>query len=261
MLPVIQIGFFNIYTFQIILGISFYICYLYLLFAKPYHWLHRKSHIYTMIWALVLGAAGGKMLSAFTMYVQDNGKSFFYHLTHSGSVFYGILVTGFCTAYIVSKKYRIDFSRYASEVAEVLPLGQAIGRIGCFMNGCCYGREYDGPMGMLYPVGNEKIKVFPTWFVESFVCLALFLFFRKKRFEQSRYSFLVYFIVYGNSRFFIEFMRGDDIRGIYGGISTSQIISIVLTLSSMCYLFFINTKRRKFYEAGVCEFQSRNDQG
>ena len=104
MLPVIQIGFFNIYTFQIILGISFYICYLYLLFAKPYRWLHRKSHIYTMIWALALGAAGGKMLSAFTMYVQDNGKSFFYHLTHSGSVFYGILVTGFCTAYIVSKK-------------------------------------------------------------------------------------------------------------------------------------------------------------
>ncbi len=244
MLPIVRIGSFNISTFQIILSTSFYICYAYLLFAEPYHWRCRRDYICTTIWALISGAAGGKLLSAFTMYLQDDSKSFFYHLIHGGSVFYGILVTGFCVAYIAGKKYKVDFCRYASEVAEVLPLGQAMGRIGCFMNGCCYGREYDGLLGVMYPVGNEKIKVFPTWFVESFVCLLLFLFFRKKRFEQSRYSFLVYFMVYGSCRFLIEFLRGDEIRGVYGGISTSQIISVFLILCSVSY-FYIHTKRRR----------------
>lgn len=240
MLPIVRIGFFSISTFQVILIISFYVCYVYLLFTKPYNWLYRRDYIHMMVWTLVSGAIGGKLLSAFTLYIQDNSKSFFYYIVHGGSVFYGILVTGFCVAYIISKKYEIDFCRYVSEIAEVLPLGQAIGRIGCFVNGCCYGKEYDGPLGVMYPVGEEKIRVFPTWFVESFVCLMLFIFFRKKRFEQSRYMFLFYFVIYGSYRFLIEFLRGDDIRGVYGVISTSQIISIILVLCSIIYLILMH---------------------
>lgn len=245
MFPVWQIGGIHIYVFMLIVCLGFYVCYFYLLFGKPYHWIYRRENIYTSVFALLSGAVGGKVLSTFTLYLQDTTQSIFYHFLHSGSVFYGILLTGFVAAYIAGRKFKIDFCRYASEVAEVLPLGQAIGRIGCFMNGCCYGREYNGLFGIMYPVGDTRVRVFPSWFAESTVCLLLFLVFQKERFKRSRHTFLVYFIAYGSFRFLLEFMRGDEIRGVYGLLSTSQIISILLVLCSMGYLVFLTAKEEK----------------
>lgn len=243
MMPTIQVGIFTIYVFQIILCLDFYICFFYLLFAKPYCWLYHRNYVNMTVLALTFGAAGGRLLSAVTLYFQDNSKTLLDYLIHGGSVFYGILVTGFLFACLFAKWYQIDFCRYASDVAQVLPLGQAIGRIGCFMNGCCYGKEYNGPFGILYPVDGQKIKVFPVWFAEAFGSLLLFLFFRKNRFKRSRRSFLIYFIIYGSLRYFVEFWRGDTIRGVYGWISTSQIISIIVVISAVICL--IITERRK----------------
>ncbi|MBO5485236.1 MAG: prolipoprotein diacylglyceryl transferase [Lachnospiraceae bacterium] len=245
MMPIIQIGIVKIYVFQIILSLDFYICFFYLLFAKPYCWLQHRNYIYVTVFALAAGAAGGRLLSAVTLYFQDNSRTLLDYFIHGGSVFYGILVTGFFSACLFARRYKIDFCRYASDVAQVLPLGQALGRIGCFMNGCCYGKEYNGPFGILYPVDGLKIKVFPVWFAEAFGCLLLFLFFRKNRFKRSRHSFLIYFITYGSLRYFVEFWRGDTIRGVYGWISTSQIISMIIVVSAVICLMI--TKRSEVH--------------
>lgn len=242
-MPIIQIGTFKIYVFQIILCLDFYICFFYLLFTEPYCWLYHRNYNYITAFTLAGGAVGGRLLSAVTLYFQDNSKSLLDYFIHGGSVFYGILLTGFLSAYLFARRFKIDFCRYASDVAQVLPLGQAIGRIGCFMNGCCYGKEYNGPFGILYPVDGLKIKVFPVWFVEAFGCLLLFWFFRKNRFKRSRHSFLIYFIAYGSLRFFVEFWRGDTIRGVYGWISTSQIISIIVVAGASSGLMLSERKR------------------
>lgn len=245
MFPIIQIGFLKILTFQVIVCVGFYLCYGYLLVARPYGWIYHREYIKTAVWSLVAGAMGGKLLSAVTLYLQDRSQSFFHHLFYSGSVFYGILLAGFGMAYLLSRKYEIDFPRFASQIGEVLPLGQAIGRIGCFMNGCCYGREWNHWGGIWYPLEEGRVRVFPTWFAESVFCLGLFLYFRKRRFRESRESYLIYFISYGIFRFMIEFFRGDEIRGVYKFLSTSQIISLGVVIIAGGYFIYTKIRREK----------------
>lgn len=100
-----------------------------------------------------------------------------------------------------------------------------------------YGRPWDGPFGVMYPVQGEMIRVFPTWFVEAGFNLALFVWLqhRSGQPEQGRITG-TYLTMYPAFRFVIEFFRGDEIRGIWGCFSTSQYISVILFLAGWVLL-------------------------
>jgi phosphatidylglycerol:prolipoprotein diacylglycerol transferase len=118
---------------------------------------------------------------------------------------------------------------FADVAASLLPLGHAIGRIGCYLNGCCYGCEYDGVFSVNFIVNGITKKVFPTWFFESGFCFVMFIIMqmlKKEYFTGFRTGF--YLISYSMFRFLIEYMRGDEIRGKIGILSSSQAISIVV---------------------------------
>jgi phosphatidylglycerol:prolipoprotein diacylglycerol transferase len=197
---------------------------------------------------ILLGAAiGARLTSAITL-LSTSDKPFWYNLLFGGSVFYGGIIGGCIGLAIVCVIKKQPFLEYTDVLVTLLPLGHAIGRLGCFLNGCCYGCGYEGFFSVKYPVNGEIVGVFPTWFVESAFCILLFIFFHfvyKTNIRGRRTA--IYFISYSCYRFVIEFVRGDDIRGIWGMLSTSQIISVLTLLFGIIVLLYSNQKKMYNY--------------
>ena len=145
-------------------------------------------------------------------------------LFSSGFIFYGGLLGGLIGAYLGAKIAGTSLMQYENAIVPFLPLGYGIGRVGCFLAGCCYGVLYHG-------------KHFPVQLLDSVVSIAVFLclVFLSRRKRRSYTLLITYLSVYAIQRFLLEFLRGDSIRGSYGGLFTSQWISLVLL--ALCVFF------------------------
>jgi len=151
-----------------------------------------------------------------------------------GQVFYGGLIGGLITAYLYMKKKKYNMKLYFDIGAFTTPLFHFFARIGCFLSGCCYGLE--SHIGFMYKhaIVDEAngVNRFPIQLVESFYNLLLFIFiyllYKKNKLKGN--LIYLYLSLYAIARFIIEFFRGDSYRGFLFGISTSQIISILIII-------------------------------
>lgn len=161
-----------------------------------------------------------------------------------GLVYYGGLIAAFLTVVYFCRKKRLPFWKVADVYVLALALGHALGRIGCFFAGCCYGKtcEPHAWYAIVFPesqygVAPANIALYPTQLLESagnFLIFAiLFLFRRKKSFDGQ--VFLLYVVLYGMLRSSVEVLRGDKVRGyvIPEILSTSQFISGLMILSAV----------------------------
>lgn len=142
-----------------------------------------------------------------------------------GFVFYGGL--------IFSALFALVFSFFKKSLGVVdlavitpgLTIGHAIGRLGCLLAGCCYGSHCDLPIAIRF---KGELR-HPVQLYEFFGLALLFILLRKWVKEEKLSSALNgYLLGYASLRFVLEFFRGDEIRGVFDGLSTSQWISIVL---------------------------------
>jgi phosphatidylglycerol:prolipoprotein diacylglycerol transferase len=141
-------------------------------------------------------------------------------------------------------------------LAPGVAIGQAIGRLGCFAAGCCYGRAADVPWAVTFhdvyatrQVGTPiDTPLHPTQLYESAATLAIFIFLRwlsgRKRFDGQ--VTLAYILLYAVARFVIEFYRGDAARGMVlgGWLSTSQFIAILMVLAVLFLYPYVLRKER-----------------
>ncbi len=188
------------------------------------------------IYAVIAGAIGAKLLflavSARQIIELHLGLE---AIIKGGFVFYGGLFGGILGLWIYTKQFHFPIYDLLDLFAVVLPLGHAIGRVGCFFSGCCYGIPYDGFFSYTYEhtLGDAPIGVplLPVQLIESVCLLALFVcvlcIFLLKPQKRGMPAF-VYIFGYATMRFILEFFRGDYVRGIFGIFSTSQWISILL---------------------------------
>jgi len=171
-------------------------------------------------------------------------------LLGSGLVFYGGLIGGLVGLYVCHKFFKIEVLSFETVIIPLVPLGHAIGRVGCFLAGCCRGRIYAGFFAVTYPetslsqdLGHSHHSYFPIQLLESFFNVAIFLILMVyvKRKPKPYRTLLLYIGLYSVVRFLLEFYRGDDVRGLYGFFSTSQWIAIVLMgLVLLAYKFIKN---------------------
>lgn len=165
----------------------------------------------------------------------------------SGLVFYGGLLGAYAAVLIFCRIYRLYSYPELNHFSVVVPLFHAFGRIGCTVNGCCYGVEYHGPLAIQYTAAHINPGIsddiadftrFPVQPLEALIELLIFvlllLLYLKKRDKYSLTS--IYLLIYSVIRFFDEFLRGDAARKIWGPFSTSQWISLVIFISVIIYL-------------------------
>lgn len=214
--------------------------------------------------AIVAGIIGAKALFFIVTYswqefwdgVRANGISF---ITDGGLVFYGGLIGGALGAFLGAKFVKTKLYYYSDSVVPALPLAHAIGRLGCFFAGCCYGRVTTSWIGMEFPTSATGlapgVKVIPTQLIECGVNLLVFAFLmwyaRKER--RGFMTLFVYLIIYSVERFLIEYLRGDEIRGIFGAFSTSQWISIGLAVLAVAGVVITVKLADKFPPPVSCE--------
>lgn len=195
------------------------------------------------IFCFLGGLLGAKLLYIITdipnmlAYFAQSGFSFKYlmhRIAHSGIVFYGGVIGGLIGGLIYVRLFNLSYWRIGDELIVWLPLGHGFGRIGCFCAGCCYGRAMDPPWGVYFTselVDTGGVARFPVQLLEAAFDIALLfpillLFARKPK--KSGQVMGLYLVLYGIFRFFNEYVRADEIRGIFLGISTSQWISMAL---------------------------------
>jgi phosphatidylglycerol:prolipoprotein diacylglycerol transferase len=203
----------------------------------------------------ILGARVGYLLSHFSEYsgdllgvlrVWEGGLSMF------GGVILAVLV---CVWYLRLK--RLPVWRIADHVAFALALGLAVTRIGCFLNGCCFGEPTSLPWGVRFPESAPATSVFgttpvhPTQLYESGAGLLLLALLswadRRRRFDG--FTFWFFILLYSAFRFLIDFLRFYDRYSIYhfGGVtlSASQLTALVLmAVSAVMFLALSRTSPR-----------------
>ena len=159
-------------------------------------------------------------------------------LVRAGGVFYGGLILAVLVGLWLVRRYRLPVWSTADMYAPGIALGHVVGRFGCLLAGCCYGRPTDLPWGIVFtsPVAAANVgtplgtALHPTQLydagAELLILIALLLTERRGRRFPGR-TFWLYLLLYAISRYIIEIYRGDD-RGMVMGFSTSQFVSILM---------------------------------
>ena len=209
---------------------------------SKYYNIKKEDILYCFIYAMIGVFVGAKLLYILVSlpYIIINHVSII-NLIKGGFVFYGGAIGGIIGIWIYAKQYKIEFSHLLNIGILVVPLIHAIGRVGCFMNGCCYGIEYNGIGNIMYTnslIAPNNINLFPVQLVECILNIIIFIILWSN-FKKNLYNYknvVTYGILYGIGRFFLEFLRGDEVRGILFGISTSQYISIIVII--ICLILY-----------------------
>jgi len=225
MYPILfQIGPITIYSYGLMIAVAFITgTFLARQEAK------RKGLDPEVILNLALGSVISGIIGARLLFIVQNLKYYLDYpmqvfMLHKGGLsFYGGLVMAIIFAAIFLKRLNLSFLNVANLICPYLALAQAIGRVGCLLNGCCYG------------IAGHPVQIYSS--------LSLLLIFVVLRRLQSQ-TFLWYCLLYSVMRFFMEFLRGDNLREL-ANLTLHQLISILIFVVSGIILW----KYEKFSSA------------
>lgn len=174
-------------------------------------------------------------------------------IKNTGIVFYGGLI-GLLVSYSICSKWIKQDIHIMDVLAVEIPLFHSIARIGCFVGGCCFGKEIHSRIAIEYTttIFGEVITAqrIPTQLIETAFNFGLFIYLlcllRTSTWKEKN-ILRRYLLIYSIGRFIIEFFRGDLVRGVIYGISFSQVISM------MIWIYLIATIRHHRNNTKVTE--------
>lgn len=193
-------------------------------------------------WVIISALLGAKALMVLTdwrFYWQNPGEIFTWGMFQAGGVFYGGFIAAALFAWWYTRRHKMPILKVFDVYAPAVAIGQAIGRVGCFMAGDDYGKPTQFPLHVTFtdPLAHQlggvplNVPVHPVQLYESVATLLIFIFLMWK-FGRKAYAgqiFALYLGLYAVARFFLEFLRGDADRGFVFNhlLSTSQFIAIL----------------------------------
>ena len=214
-----------------------------------------------VLWAAVGVLIGSHMLYGFTMFDRivytfqnlheiDSFMAFINRAVEifGGAVFYGGLIGGVLVAFMYLRRHKLSIPDYGDAASPAIPLFHFFGRMGCFLSGCCFGVEWEG--GVVYHYSMIEIcngvPRFPVQLIEAILNLLLFvlLLWMLQKGKMKGKLLPLYFSIYPVYRFILEYFRGDEYRGFLFGLSTSQLISVILLIIVAVY-WIANAVKKK----------------
>lgn len=176
----------------------------------------------------------------------------------AGLAIYGAVLGAALGIWIYSRFRKISFGHLADVVAPGIILAQAIGRVGCTLNGCCYGVVCDLPWAITYThpeaLGPQGVFVHPTQVYEIIYNLIVFgvLLALRKRFRPDGSLFMIYLSLYSVWRLGIDFIREGT--PFLFGLHEAQVISIVVLIITIALLVW----RTRWVKKGEWEEEDEN---
>lgn len=231
-----SIGKVEIHGYGLMIGLGILCCLLLGLYRAKKKDMSQEAVLDIALIAVFAGFLGAKILFViveFREFIEDPLAV----LGSEGFVVYGGIIAGVAGVMIYCRRKGYLFLEYFDLLVPSLAVAQGFGRIGCFLAGCCYGRETASILGVAFPEGGlapAGVSLLPTQLFSAagdFIIAAWLLLYNRKAKHIGDVG-AMYLLLYGIGRFFLEFLRADD-RGALGFLSTSQLISIVIVIVSL----------------------------
>jgi phosphatidylglycerol:prolipoprotein diacylglycerol transferase len=203
-------------------------------------------------WAMLAGIVGARIA-----YIVSDWSYFWAHplqilrVDRGGLIFYGGFLGTILMVLFLARMRKESALGLGDLMVTALPLGHMLGRIGCFFNGCCFGKPLPGALGIQFPadspawwehteaglITSEARWSLPVHAVQLYeAALNFILFFvlvycypRRKRTGD---IVALYLMIYPPIRFFLEFLRGDQ-RAQWGQLTVAQDLSLVFFLAGL----------------------------
>ncbi|MSU57752.1 MAG: prolipoprotein diacylglyceryl transferase [Pedosphaera sp.] len=186
------------------------------------------------LWLMIGTVIGARLFYVVTYWRESfAGQPFWeiFMIQRGGLVFYGGLIGASLACILFCRRHKLALWKVADVLAPSIALGYVFGRIGCLMNGCCFGRECSLPWAIHFPADHATggAGVHPTQIYDSLLNLALYLalawLYRRKKFDGQ--VFAGYLIGYAVARSFVEIFRGDySVAHRHGALTPAHLLSI-----------------------------------
>ena len=248
-----EVGGFPIYTYGLLLAAAYLLGLQFALVRARHRGLDPNRVMDLGIWIIVSALVGAKLLLLIVERDQFlTNPAELLNLVRSGGVFYGGLIAAVSVALWYLWRHRMPVWTVTDVFAPGIALGHVIGRLGCLFAGCCFGRPTSVPWAITFhsefaarnvgtPLG---VPLHPTQLYEAgaeLLILGVLLAFERRGRTFPGRTFWGYMLLYGISRFIIEFYRGDA-RGMVGAFSTSQFVSLVIVPLSIVMLIVLGRR-------------------
>jgi len=244
LLPILfELGPLTIYTYGVAMALAFLLSLVIIIYESK-----RKGFNPDLAYDIVLFAMIGGIVGARAVYIAGHWHEFaanpaqVFAIWQGGLIYYGGLIGGTLAVLGLIAMRKMPVGKVADIVAPCLAIGSAIGRLGCFANGCCYGEATSVPWAVTFtdrlssarPLGTP---LHPTQLYEfSYNLLILgVLWWARKKIKSDGLLFWMYVTLYGLFRFIVEFFRANP--DIYLGMSASQLFSVFLLATGLTVIY------------------------
>lgn len=222
-LPILfHVGSFNVYTFGVAVVIAILTA-LFLILKKAKKAGIDEEHICNLILFIIIGSVIGSRLFYFLMNMQEFSSIFdIFAIWRGGFLGIGTLIGGLLAALIYTKKAKLDFANVMDLIAPYIALAFAIGRIGCFLRGCCFGLPTTLPWGIVYSenslagaAGLAGVPLHPTQLylvLTNFIIFLILLRMNTKKLKNKQgkpkgHTFLLFLVLFSLQRILVDFVR------------------------------------------------------
>ena len=250
-LPEINLGFVSLPTYYLVISLTYCICILWFYKRCEIRNLSQQRAMDLGMILLIAGFLGARLfhiLFELPEYYLENPIEII-NIWQGGFVFFGGFITAYLCAVYYARKNKLTFWLWHDTLAPVIALGYAMGRIACFLVGCCYGKVCELPWAYSLKqvhIASENISHItrhPTQLYAvgiELLILGFLLWFEKKR-PPIGYVFLTWLGLHSLGRIFMEFFRDDPRGSEFFGLSISTWISMLLII----YTLIVFSKLKK----------------
>jgi phosphatidylglycerol---prolipoprotein diacylglyceryl transferase len=247
-------GGFTIYAYGVLLAAAYLLGLQFALMRARARGLDGQRVMDLGIWIIISALVGAKLL----LFVVDfrrytSNPRDLMELLRSGGVFYGGLIAAVAVALVYLRRHKLPLWTTTDVFAPGIALGHVVGRLGCLMAGCCFGRPTSVPWAITFrdpaamanvgtPLG---VPLHPTQLYEAgaeLLILGILLAFERRGRPFPGRTFWSYLLLYGISRFIVEFYRGDSRGMVFDVLSTSQFVSVILVPLAIVMLVVLSRR-------------------
>ena len=235
----VEIGSFTLYSYGMMLLMAFVLG-LFLILREAPRKGFNPDHIYeAFILSIILTVLGARITYVFLNWELYQGEPLLRTLIarETGLTFYGGLIAVLLGLFVHCHYRKISFLKLIDFIAPFIALGYGITRIGCFLNGCCYGHITTLPWGVAFPL-LDGVPRHPTQLYGVLAGLVMFVLLRymgKYSFFDG-YIFLFFFVFYGIYRFIVEFFRVSE--PVLWFLTPAQLMSLLLIMVALSFFLW-----------------------
>jgi phosphatidylglycerol:prolipoprotein diacylglycerol transferase len=206
---------------------------------------------------LIIGAVFGARILYIATYWRESfaGQPFLeiFMIQRGGLVYYGGLIGAALACIVYCQRQKLALWKVADVLTPSIALGYVFGRIGCLMNGCCFGRACELPWAITFPANSNGsppsgVPLHPTQIYDSLLNLALYAglaaLYRRKKFDGQ--VFAAYLMCYAVTRSLVEAFRGDySAAHRHAGLTPAHLVSIGIFATGITLFFFLRQRTAK----------------